>query len=235
MSSLCGLLGPFQRYIQAIRFYLFTFSVLLCPPLSLAESLIEDISVIEKDGVYHINISALLDADEDSVRSVISDYNHIYRLSDSIIESKVLDNGDGSTRVETQVLCCVPLFCKEVTRVEEVSHLESGDIKTIIIPGMSDFRSGDATWIIKAPRQGKGHGTQLNYNATLEPDFFIPPLLGTRMVIDNMQQEFSTMVYRIQHIARINEQREWDNDFRLSQLKEQHDEPCSAEIAAGLL
>ena len=129
------------------------------------------------------------------------------------------------------VLCCIPLFCKEVTRVEEVSMLASGDIQTKIIPDNSDFISGEALWKISAA----GNRTQLTYQATIEPDFFIPPLLGTQMVINNMRKEFKTTFFRIEHIARINEAREWDNDFAFVKVAQRpSDGPCKNEIITSL-
>lgn len=230
MSCLCGFLVTAQRFYQAIRTILLTLLISSCPSLAYSENFIDDVTVFEDDGVYHIKVSSEIDADEHSVRDVLTDYVHIYRLSDSIIESKVIDTESGITQVETQVLCCIPVFCKEVTRVEEVNNFATGNIHTRIIPGKSDFRSGHATWNIKPD----GNVTRLSYSATLEPDFFIPPIVGTRMVIDNLRKEFSTTISRIQHIARVNEEREWDEAFNFSRLEDDTDEPCNAEYAAGL-
>jgi len=225
-----GLLGLLLHVFQVIRFYFLTFLILLCPSLGNTNPFIEDVSVFEKDGVYHINITSEIDANYRNVRSVITDYVHIYRLSDSIIESKVLNSSDGKVQVETLVLCCVPVFCKEVSRVEEVKELESGDIQTVIIPDKSDFLSGETMWIIES----LGNTTRLSYQARLEPDFFIPPVLGTQMVINNMRSEFSTTIYRIQHIARINEEREWDDDFEFSRvINRQKDEPCNTALISS--
>ncbi len=227
MSCMYGLVGPFLCILRVIRFYLLTFLILLCLSLANAENFTEDVNVFEEDGVYHINISSEIDASEQYVRNVVTDYVHIYRLSDSIIESKVLKAAsNGTTEVQTLVLCCVPVFCREVTRVEEVRELETGEIQTVIIPEKSDFLSGSAIWKLEPV----GFSTRLTYEATLEPDFLIPPLLGTQMIIDNMRKEYSTTIFRIQHIARINEEKEWDDDFEFKRvIAHQQDEPCNTD------
>ena len=46
-----------------------------------------NIVVFEQDGIYHINVTTELAASEEHVRQVLTDYVHIYRLSDSIIEN----------------------------------------------------------------------------------------------------------------------------------------------------
>ena len=90
-----------------------------------------------------------------------------------------------------------------------------------------EFRTGKALWIIKA----KGEKTQSTYQARKEPDFFIPPVLGTKIVIANMRNEYKTALYRIEHIERINEAREWDEDFAFGKVDDNVDgEPCSNEL-----
>ena len=215
---------------------LFTATLSLCPVPSIAEQANKDyldkVEVFEVDGVYHINFSSQIDASHDHVRKVITDYVHIYRLSDSIIESKVSNNKhNGKIQVETLVLCCVPVFCREVTRLEEIDELEPGHIQTVIIPGKSDFLSGETKWLIEP----SGQSTLLSYQARLEPDFYIPPLLGTEMVINNMRKEFSITVNRIEHIARINEEKEWETNFNYLALDSQDDETkCTSEVRADL-
>jgi len=189
---------------------------------------LDDVVIFEKDGVYHISITAEIAASEEHVRQVLTDYVHIYRLSDSIIESQVIESSvDEKTLVETVIRCDFPVVCKEVTLVEEVSTLASGNLQTVILPEKSDFSFGQAVWTTAA----NGEKTQLTYQASIEPDFFIPPILGPQMVVANMRNEYKTALYRIEHIARINEAREWDEDFAFVRIDDNADgEPCSNEL-----
>jgi len=192
----------------------------LCSKYSLAADFLDEVDIFEQDGIYYISISTEIQANEKYVRDVLTDYIHIYRLSDSIINSKVLaPTVDNKAQVETTVLCCLPLFCKEVKRVEVVSILESGNLHTKIVPDKSDFASGEATWKISP----MGQTTRLNYRATLEPDFFVPPILGTRMVIRNLREQFDSTFYRIQHIASINEAKDWNDNYEFV-----YSEPCDS-------
>jgi len=188
--------------------------------------------LFEKDGIYHIYITAEIAADEEHVRRVLTDYVHVYRLSDSIIESRVLESpGDGKQQILSRVLYCIPLFCKEITRVDEVSILESGDLQAVIIPEQSDFSSGTSKWQITS----LGDSTRLTYIATIEPDFFIPPILGTQIAINNMRDEFKKTFTRIEHIARINEAREWEDDFIFVNVdRKTGEEPCDSALLTSL-
>ena len=206
---LCDWLASCLCFLRLIRLFLFAFPVLLCIKNTAFAVDIDEIVVAEKDGVYHINISGNVAAKEEYVRQVLTDYMHVYRLSDSVIESKVLESSsDGKARVQSLVLVCTAVFCREVMRVDEISMLKSGDLQAVIMPEQSDFRSGTAIWKI-VPME---YGTRLTYVANIEPDFFIPPFLGTQMVINNMRNEFKMMFCRIELIASINESKERDKD-----------------------
>ena len=166
--------------------------------------------VYEEDGVYHINMSAVIKAPPEYVRYVLADYDHIYRLSTSIIESEVLpDNIDGEKQVRTRLLLCTSVFCTEAERVDVVRMLASGDLEAEIVPDLSEFRSGKATWRI-TPLEDHSF---LVYEAVLEPDFFIPPLVGTRMVIENLRNEFTKTFKVIEKIAGINVRRSRGADY----------------------
>jgi hypothetical protein len=232
MSYMYGCLGPDLYKNQIFRVYLFVFALLLYPNYSNASNFLDDVTVYEEDGVYYISISSEIAARADYVRHVLTDYIHIYRLNDSIIASKTLaPSADNKAQVETTVLCCTTVFCKEVTRVEEVSVLASGSLHTRIVPEKSDFRSGEATWQISPLKET----THLSYQATLEPDFFIPPILGTQLVIKNLREQFSMTFDRIQHIAQINEKREWNENYEFAKKRQcDNGSPCRSTTNAKL-
>ena len=183
---------------------------------------IDEINVTEKSGVYYISISADISASEKYVRQVVSDYAHAYRINNSIIESEILPSPvNGNIRVRAKLLCCTSLFCREAERLDEVSILASGDIQAVIIPEKSDFYSGKAVWKF-APDGGKTH---LVYTASIEPSFFIPPLIGPKLVIESLREQFTTTFFRIEQVAIIKEEHEWDDDFQLAKVVKK--EPCN--------
>ena len=122
------------------------------------------------------------------------------------------------------ILFCTPITCKEVKRVDVITTLDSGDLQAVILPEKSDFRSGKAVWKITP----MGNATRLIYLADIEPDFFVPPILGTNMVIDNMRDELTTTFIRIEKVAHIKEEREWGDDATfMPTIKRTGFSPCN--------
>ncbi len=232
MFQLYGWLVFRLHFFQAIRFFLIAFPLFLCVQYRAFAVNIEEILVTENNGVYHISVSAEIAATEEHVRQVLTDYAHVYRLNYSVIESEVLESPvEGNVRVRTQLLCCTPIFCQQVERVDEISTLDSGDLLAVIVPEKSDFNSGRAMWKITS----MGSKTRLTYLADIEPGFFIPPVLGTAMVINNMRKEFSSTFIRIEHIARINEEREWNEAYTFLPAADQIEGvPCNELVNVSL-
>ena len=171
--------------------------------------------VTEDDGIYSIKASVLINAPAEYVRNVLTDFVHIYRLNPSIVESEVLTSPDARTsRVRTKVLGCVAAYCEEFERVELVTVLPSGDIVAEVIPEASQFKTGVTLWKIRS----SGDNTQLVYEANIEPDFFIPPIIGTALVKDRLREEISTSFTRLEQIASIQFERDWNPDRNLPEL-----------------
>ena len=181
--------------------------------------------VTENSGIFLIRITATFDVPADYIRRVLNDYNHIYRLSSSIIETEVLRSNDTSvTRVRTKLLACAAVFCQEVERVDAIRTLASGDIQAEIIPEQSEFRSGRAIWRI-TPVDDK---SKLVYEATIEPDFFIPPVVGTAVISRSLKKEFLASFGRIEHIAGINLEKDWSETHSFASLEHNNSKrPCN--------
>jgi hypothetical protein len=171
-------------------------------PASLVAAELEEVAVSDQDGVYQISLRMLLDVPARQVREVLTDYRHIYRLNPSIVETRLLPTPDAgrAARVYTRMQSCVGFYCREFSRVEDVWEHPSGEIETRIVPHMSDFDSGSTVWRIR----DLGEHTELDYEASLEPRFFVPPVVGSYFVKRKFKEEALLSLHKIECIARVN-------------------------------
>ena len=214
------------------RLTLVALSIIFFQPLYARAFDFTDAEITEENGVFYIKVSAFIDAPPDYIRYVLADSAHIYRLSPSIIESEVLPSSTADEQqVRTKLLCCTSVFCREVERVDIVRMLKSGDLEAEIIPALSEFKSGKATWKI-TPIDGASH---VVYEAYLEPDFFIPPVVGTQLVKQNLLDEFTTTFIRVERIAGFNAERDRNAEFAVSDAAPKTLEaPCVQSASASL-
>jgi hypothetical protein len=156
--------------------------------------------VSESDGIFRINMVMQMQVPAYYVHRVLTDYEHIYRLYPAIVDSEILPSpDDGVVRVRTRIDDCIVFFCADLERVEDVRELPHGGLQATIVPGMSNFKSGHAKWRIL----DRGEQAQVIYQAQMEPDFFILPLLGSYFVKRKLRKSMLASMERIECIARI--------------------------------
>jgi hypothetical protein len=166
--------------------------------------------VSETRGIYSINLVMQMQVPARYVRRVLTDYAHIYRLDPAIVDSKILSSSDaGVVRVRTRIADCIAFFCMEIDRVEDMRELEHGGLQVTTIPTLSSFKSGYGEWKIL----GMEGRTQVIYKAQMEPDFFIPPLIGSYLVTQKLRQSILSSLAKIEYIARIQAALEHNRDM----------------------
>jgi len=176
---------------------------------------IKELNVYENGGVYHINMRSALDAPAEYVHKVLTDYEHIYHLSPSIVESKVLPSpGNGAVRVKTRISNCILIFCIELDRVEDVYELSLNQLHTIIIPSLSNFSSGRTEWIIH-PREDD---SEVIYEAHLEPEFAVLPIIGPALIKNNLRKEMTASLVKIECIAKIQQELDWNIHLHVASI-----------------
>ena len=159
-----------------------------------------ELEVVESQGIYRIKAVTILDAPAKQVHSALNDLAHIYRLNPLITESEILPSpSNESVRVRTHIVGCVAFFCNEIERVEDVRELPSGKLQSVMVPELSSFRSGSAEW----RTESLGDRSRVIYQAQMEPEFFIPPLIGSYFVKKKLRESVTTSFARLELIANI--------------------------------
>ena len=144
------------------------------------------LDVDQQANSYTVYVIMEFDASADTVRAILTDYAHLDRLNASITASKIIDaRGDGTVRVLTRFRNCILLFCMTVQRVEDISEDVQGRILAALVPDASSFRSGQASWEVTSI----GSGSRVIHRATLEPDFWLPPWIGTAILKATLRRE----------------------------------------------
>lgn len=148
----------------------------------------EVISVrVQRHGaIYDTVIEAQIEAPLQSVYASLTDYANLSRISSSIIQSRVIEQRDEHThRIKMVTRLCVLFYCKNLRQTQDMYRGEDGLLSARLVPHGSDFKGGSASWQL-SDRQG---GTYLLFNASLEPDYWIPPLIGPLLLRHMMHRE----------------------------------------------
>lgn len=169
----------------------------LCPAAHGAE--IRRVDVEHIDARYYVDSESLLDAPIESVFAVLTDYEHFDRISSVFTESRFLEPVvDGEGLVYTRAEGCVLFFCQTVERVEKLEIDPVTDIVATADPGRSNLKYSRAHWQLEQAEEG----TRVFYRLEMEPDFWVPPLIGPWVIRRSLSRNGSEAVARIEQLAR---------------------------------
>ncbi len=135
---------------------------------------IDDVHVTNQGRAYQVQMTFGVAASVNQVMGLLTDYGFPDRLNPEVTMKEVISRQRGITRVRTEIRSCVFFFCKDVVLTQDVTVV-ANTIQADIVPDDSDFRSGYFRWSISSSANG---GSNIGFEAVMEPDFFIPPLIG---------------------------------------------------------
>ncbi len=162
---------------------------------------LEHLDVQRDNARYRLQLSARLDAPMERSFAVFSDYQKLPRINDAV---EHIELRDGATppaqRLYTRVRVCVWLFCTHLDQVQDIRRADRD--KTLglhadVLPQLSNLRYGVADWRM---RDCAGQ-TCLEFDAELEPDFWVPPLVGPWAIGRAMRREAIQTAQGIERLA----------------------------------
>lgn len=160
---------------------------------------IRDVQIERKDGRYVLESNTFLDAPPNAVFRVLTDYDQFARISSVFEESRFAgSDDDGTPLVYTRVEGCVWFFCKTMERVERLEFEAPDFIATTALPARSDFLYSRSEWQLSPEGE---HGTRVMYRLEMEPDFWVPPVLGPMLIKRKLVKGGEDAVTRIEDLA----------------------------------
>ncbi len=172
-------------------------SVLLLVLVGVSHSMaldLDDVRVTVQGRVYRAQLTFDVAASVDQVTAVLTDYEHPDRLTPDVTKREIVSQQSGIVRVRTEIHSCVVLFCKDLTLTQDVTVV-AGAIQADIVPEESDFGSGYVHWLVTNRASG---GSRIQYESVIEPEFFIPPLIGQFFIRKRLQQQIFTTAQNLE-------------------------------------
>ncbi len=166
------------------------------PALQAGEVL--DSHVEYEDGHFLIDLNMRIEAKPAAVRARLTDYNHLGRINGAIRKSRLVSSTPGGRRVYIETRGCVLFFCKRIVQTQDISEPAPDYLVARIDPTVSDFSYGRVVWHL-AP---DGTGTRVRFTADLEPDFWVPPLIGPWAIKRKLLEEGRQTIAGLEKLAR---------------------------------
>ena len=167
-----------------------------------AAATIDELDVTKHRGSYSLQAEARLEATPESIYAVLTDFenNRYSRISRAYKESRYLDEpaADGTPLIYTRMEGCMLWHCMSLERTERLETKPPYWNKRTALPEGSNFKHASSEWVLEPD----GDGTKMNYKIEMEPDFFVPPIIGPWYLKRTLSQGGLRAVMRIERLAR---------------------------------
>jgi ribosome-associated toxin RatA of RatAB toxin-antitoxin module len=190
-----------MKYLKALLTLLVTAGVFLEPSWAQEELQANTIDVTVQrirtndQTIFELRASGFVTAPPDKVWKVLTDYNRLQEFVPNLQSSRIISHSGQETIIDqtgTSGFLFISKTIHIVVRAVEYPvsridiHLVSGDMKQYAV-----------RWEL-APLSINGiSGTRITYSGTLEPDFFVPPFIGTSIVQADVKKMMQALVTEI--------------------------------------
>ena len=158
---------------------------------------VHEIEVRKTKGRFLVSAESTMAAPVDFVYTILVDYENFHRLTSGIAETRLLPpDGDGVPLGYTRIDSCVWFFCRQIERVERVFLEPDRTVATEAVPERSNFQMYTTKWLLDPDRQS----TRIRFEATMEPDFWIPPLIGSWAIRSKLKRTAEQVGARIEYM-----------------------------------
>lgn len=155
---------------------------------------IDDIRITKQGRAYEVQMTFGVIASVNQVMAVLTDYRFPDRLDPEVTKREIISRHGEITRVRTEIRACLLFFCKDIALTQDVTVI-ADTIQADIVPDESDFQSGFFRWSVSSSDNG---GSHISFAAIMEPDFFIPPLIGGFLVRKKLRQKILATVENLE-------------------------------------
>ena len=159
---------------------------------------LQQVSVDRVDGRYLLRSETLMAATQEELYAVLTNYDLFMKFTSAFTESRNVEPDEqGRPRFYNRMEGCVLLFCVSFERHGHLVLSPKSKIEAIVDPEKSDFKYSVESWEL---REQEGN-TLLVYEFEVEPDFWIPPLIGPLYIRRALRAGAIDAVDRIEAIA----------------------------------
>ncbi len=147
-----------------------------------------DVQVSRAESRFSVDMDVHAPVKLETAWEVLTDFEHMASFIGNLNSSEVLERRDNTLRIRQSGKARFGIFSSEFSTEREIVLTPMREIRAHGTGG--NLRRMDSLMRIE-PEDG---GVRLRYHAEVEPDFWLPPLLGPSMVRHETAEQFSAMI-----------------------------------------
>ena len=157
---------------------------------------------VHRDGArYGIQMQVLLDASPERAFEVFRRYENLPQINPSVTTVRRLDTAQTGEDVYTEVELCVGFICRQIYEVQNMSwqvFAQAHELRAVVDPSRSNLAYGTGYWRFTPCGQAQAC---MDFEAEVEPDFWVPPVIGPWIIQRSMRREAIVTSEGIERLA----------------------------------
>jgi ribosome-associated toxin RatA of RatAB toxin-antitoxin module len=157
---------------------------------------------IRREGMsyFDIHASGFVTAAPQQAWQVLTDYERLPQFVPELVLSKVVKRDGNVVLLEQESRAGFLFFSYRLRMTVRVTEQPYSAIDIALVSG--GMRQYDAHWELEKAQENGRDGTRIRYSARMEPEFFIPPLIGEPFVQASVQRTVEAVVREIEKAGR---------------------------------
>lgn len=144
---------------------------------------------------FRVDASGFAAATQQQVWQVLTDYERLSSFVPDMSLSRLISRTGHEAIVEQNGKTGFLFIKRDVRLVMRVTEQPFSAIDIALIEG--DMKRYTAQWKLAPSTQDGRSGTLITYSATMEPDFFVPPLISGPLVKANVEKTMEAVIAEI--------------------------------------
>ncbi|HJV86449.1 MAG TPA: SRPBCC family protein [Noviherbaspirillum sp.] len=138
------------------------------------------------EAMFAVEASAFVRASPQRAWQVLTDYERLPLFVPDLESSKLISRSHNEAIIEQHSRSGFVFFTLPVHMKLRIVEQPMARIDVTLLSG--DLKHYAAHWDLEPATQDGMDGTRIHFSSTLEPNFFLPPLLGTAAVRSNVRK-----------------------------------------------
>jgi ribosome-associated toxin RatA of RatAB toxin-antitoxin module len=155
------------------------------------------VQVTREGEVLRIEATADIEGTIAQTWQVLTDYNRLHEFIPNLTVSRVIERGRDGITIEQKGEARLLIFSYPIEVRLVVNEFPPGRVVSKAIAG--NFKQMSGVYTLEA-QEGR---VRLRYSGRMEPDFFVPPLIGTWVLRYHVHETFAAMVDEIVRRQRV--------------------------------
>ncbi|HEX7649461.1 MAG TPA: SRPBCC family protein, partial [Noviherbaspirillum sp.] len=150
---------------------------------------------------FDINASGFVSATPQDAWKVLTDYERLPQFVPELVESKVVKRNGNEVLLEQESRAGFLFFSYRLKMAVRITEQPYSAIDIKLVSG--SMKQYEARWELDGAAQEHGRRcTRIRYRARMEPEFFIPPLIGEPFVQASVTRTVDAVVKEIEKSGR---------------------------------